>query len=427
MLELKYFHTDRDRLIKGYKIRNMKADDLAKVDRIIELDIRRKAHQVELDALNHQRNQLSKEIGDLYKNGKRDEAEAIKSNVTVINTKVEEVNNTAKQIQMELESELLQLPNVPHDLVPPGKDDSENQLVTPWEGKLPSLPKDAKPHWDLAEMYDIIDLPLGAKLAGSGFVVFKGQGARLQRALISFFLDEAVNAGYTEFVPPLMVSEESARATGHLPDKEGQMYHMEKDNMYMIPTSELPLANLYRDEIVEEESLPIKVTSYTPCFRREAGSYGAHVKGLNRLHQFDKVEIVQIADPEKSYEALDEMVEHVKSVLNKLELPFRIVRLCGGDLGFASTMTYDFEVYSAGQDRWLEVSSVSNCETFQANRLKLRYRKDKKNILAHTLNGSALALPRIIAALLENNQVEDGINIPSALRPYTAYDKIELK
>ena len=427
MLELKYFHTERDRILAGYKLRNMKEDDLSKIDRIIENDIKRKELQVELDELNHQRNQLSKAIGDLYKSGKRAEAEAKKVEVGEINAKIEVADQIAKLVKIDLESDLIQLPNVPHDSVPPGKDDTENEMVQPWEGSLPQLSEDKKPHWELIDHYNLVDLPLGAKLTGSGFVVFKGQGAKLQRALISFFLDEAIAAGYHEHVLPLLVNEDSARGTGHLPDKEGQMYHAELDNLYLIPTSELPLANIYRDEIVTEDQLPIKLTSYTPCFRREAGSYGAHVKGLNRLHQFDKVEIVQIAAPENSYEALDGMVEHVGEVLKKLELPYQIVRLCGGDLGFASTMTYDFEVYSAAQDRWLEVSSVSNCESFQANRLKLRLKKDKKNELAHTLNGSALALPRIIAALLENNQTVDGIVIPVALRPYTGFDKIELK
>ena len=427
MLELKYFHNDRDRILKGYKIRNMRAEDLGKVDNIVKLDSQRKEVQAELDDLNFQRNQMSKEIGDLYKSGNKDAAEIKKSEVVKINAKIDELDQVARQVKMDLESDLLQLPNITHELVPAGKDDTENELVQAWDGDLPKLPDGAKPHWDLAETYQLIDLPLGAKLTGSGFVVFKGQGAKLQRALISFFLDEATTAGYTEFVPPLLVNEDSARATGHLPDKEGQMYQAERDNLYLIPTSELPLANLYRDEIVDVEHLPIKVTSYTPCFRREAGSYGAHVKGLNRLHQFDKVEIVQIAHPDKSYEALDDMVAHVASLLKKLELPFRIVRLCGGDLGFASTMTYDFEVYSAAQDRWLEVSSVSNCETFQANRLKLRFKHEKKNVLAHTLNGSALALPRIIASLLENNQTDNGIKIPDALRSYTGFDQIELK
>lgn len=427
MLELKYFHEERQRLIDGFKLRNMGDEDIARVDKIVELDERRKALQVQLDDLNFQRNTISKEIGQLFKSGEQAAANAKKDEVASINEKIDVLDADAKSVKTDLEHHLLQLPNVPHELVQPGKDDTENQLVQAWEGPMPVLPADAKPHWELGEQYNIIDLPLGAKLAGSGFVVFRGEGAKLQRALISFFLDEASKAGYEEFVPPLMVSEESARATGHLPDKEGQMYQMERDNLYMIPTSELSLANLYRNEIIDEADLPIRVTSYTPCFRREAGSYGAHVKGLNRLHQFDKVEIVQIAAPEKSYTALDEMVSHVAGLLDKLELPFRIVRLCGGDMGFASTMTYDFEVYSAAQERWLEVSSVSNCETFQANRLKLRMRRDKKKVLAHTLNGSALALPRIMASLIENNQTEDGIVIPEVLRPYIGFDKIELK
>jgi len=425
MLELKYFHTDRDRIINGYKVRNLSDVDIARVDEIIRLDTERKEVQVKLDGYNQRRNEISKSIGQLFKSGQRDEAEAKKAEVTEINSHIEVLDSKAKRIHQELEGHLLQLPNVPHDQVPAGKDDTENELVQPWPGSLPNLAEDAKPHWDLAEQYDIIDLPLGAKLTGSGFVVFKGHGAKLQRELISFFLDEAIAAGYQEIVPPLLVSEESARATGHLPDKEGQMYHAEKDNLYLIPTSELSLANLFRDEIVDVDQLPLKVTSYTPCFRREAGSYGAEVKGLNRLHQFDKVEIVQVAHPDASYGALDEMVAHVGQLLTKLELPFQIVRLCGGDLGFASTMTYDFEVYSAAQKRWLEVSSVSNCETFQSNRLKLRMRDGKKKTLTHTLNGSALALPRIMASLLENNQTADGIRIPKALQSYMGTDMIK--
>ena len=425
MLELRLFHTERERILKGYRLRNMSEEDINRVDRIVELDLERKKLQAQIDELNNQRKQYSREIGDLYKQGKQTEAEALKSKVSSVNETIDTLDESAKDVKAELESHLLQLPNVPHELVPAGKDDTENEVVHPWEGDLPDLPLDALPHWELAEKYGLIDLPLGAKLTGSGFVVFRGKGARLKRALISFFLDQAREAGYLEYIPPIMVSEDSARATGHLPDKEGQMYHVERDNLYLIPTSELPLANLYRGELLDEDAFPIKVTSFTPCFRREAGSYGAHVKGLNRLHQFDKVEIVQMTTPEMSYQALDEMVEHVDSLLKQLELPYRVVRLCGGDLGFASTMTYDFEVFSGAQKKWLEVSSVSNCETFQANRLKLRLRRDKKNILAHTLNGSALALPRIIAALLENNQVDDGILIPEVLRSYTGFDKIE--
>lgn len=427
MLELKYFHEQRQRLIDGFRLRNMSEADVARIDQIVDLDNQRKSLQVQLDELNFQRNTISKEIGQLFKSGDAAAANSKKDEVSAINEQISAIDANAKSVKEALEDHLLQLPNVPHELVQPGKDDTENQLVQAWDGPMPVLHAGAQPHWELGEKYNIIDLPLGVKLTGSGFVVFRGQGAKLQRALISFFLDEASKAGYEEFVPPLMVSEDSARATGHLPDKEGQMYHAERDNLFLIPTSELSLANLYRDEIVDETELPIRVTSYTPCFRREAGSYGAHVKGLNRLHQFDKVEIVQIAAPEKSYEALDEMVSHVAGLLDKLELPYRIVRLCGGDMGFAATMTYDFEVYSAAQERWLEVSSVSNCETFQANRLKLRMRRDKKKVLAHTLNGSALALPRIMASLLENNQTEDGINIPEVLRPYIGFDKIELK
>ncbi|MEM6772819.1 MAG: serine--tRNA ligase, partial [Bacteroidota bacterium] len=329
-----------------------------------------------------------------------------------------------KTVKAKLEDLLLTLPNVPHELVPAGANEEDNEVYQAHEGELPVLGAGAKPHWELAETYGIFDLSLGVKTTGAGFPVFTGQGARLARGLVNFFLDRNTAAGYTEFQPPLLVNEDTARATGQLPDKEGQMYHCEKDDLYLIPTAEVPLTNLYRDVILEPKDFPIKLTGYTPCFRREAGSYGAHVRGLNRVHQFDKVEVVQLVHPSNSYTVLDEMVAHVGGLLNELGLPFRILRLCGGDLGFTSAMTFDFEVWSAAQQRWLEVSSVSNFETFQSNRLKLRYKEDGKTHLAHTLNGSALALPRIIAALLENNQTEDGITLPEVLHGYLGMEKL---
>ncbi|MDX1665861.1 MAG: serine--tRNA ligase [Saprospiraceae bacterium] len=335
-----------------------------------------------------------------------------------------ELEEEMKAAQERLAFLLFQVPNIPHPLVPPGNSEEDNEVFRDWEGELPRLDDGALPHWELAEKYGLFDLELGVKLTGSGFPVYRGKGARLERALISFFLDEATKAGYEEVIPPLLVNEDTARATGQLPDKEGQMYQIEKDNLYLIPTAEVPLTNIFRDEILEPESFPVKITGYTPCFRREAGSYGAHVRGLNRVHQFDKVEIVQIQHPDRSYDTLEEMIGHVAGVLDKLQLPYRIMRLCGGDLGFTSALTYDFEVYSAAQERWLEVSSVSNFETYQSKRLKLRFRDGRNNRLVHTLNGSALALARVMAALLENNQSSEGIVIPDVLQDYTGFDLI---
>ena len=369
---------------------------------------------------------LSKEIGDLFKSGKAEEANAMKVKVADLKEKSSILEERFKAVKSELETELLGLPNLAHTSVPAGNTEEDNEVVQDLTGNIPDLGDDAMPHWDLSDKYGIFDLKLGVKLTGAGFPVFKGQGARLQRSLINFFLDEASNAGYREYVPPLMVNENSARGTGQLPDKEGQMYYVNEDDLYLIPTAEVPLTNIYRDVILNEDDFPIKMCGYTPCFRREAGSYGADVKGLNRVHQFDKIEIVQVQHPEKSYETLTQMCNYIEGLLQKLELPYRILRLCGGDLSFASALTFDFEVYSAAQKRWLEVSSVSNFETFQTNRLKLRYRNEEgKTTLAHTLNGSALALPRIIAALLENNQTSDGITIPDVLRKYTGFDKIK--
>jgi seryl-tRNA synthetase len=399
-------------------------DDPSLVDYIIDLDDRRRQLKQSIDSLLSERNKLSREIGDLMKMGEADAADRVKSRVAQIKSEVDELEARWQGMEKLLREKLLQLPNLPADIVPPGRSAEDNVVVYTTE-QLPVLYEDALPHWDLAKKYQIIDFELGTKITGSGFPVYKGKGAVLQRALINFFLDRAIAAGYSEVIPPHLVNEESAFATGQLPDKEGQMYHVSEDNLYLIPTAEVPITNLYRDVILEESDFPIKMVGYTPCFRREAGSYGRDVRGLNRLHQFDKVEIVQIQHPEKSYQTLDEMVAHVESLLKLLELPYRILRLCGGDLGFASALTYDFEVYSAAQQRWLEVSSVSNFETFQSNRLRLRYRdSENKKMLAHTLNGSALALARVVAAILENYQTPDGISVPVVLRPYTRFEII---
>lgn len=423
MLQVNFIRNNKERVIEGLKKRNFSAEDLRLVDDVLQLDDTRRTTQVELDTILAERNTLSKEIGDLMKQGKRAEAEQQKERVTLLKEQATVFENRTSAAQSQLETILYRIPNIPHTSVPFGKTPEENEVYKAWEKPLPDLGANALPHWELSAKYTVFDLELGTKLTGAGFPVYRGKGAKLQRALISFFLDAATNAGYEEIQPPLMVNEDSARGTGQLPDKEAQMYYVERDNLYLIPTAEVPLTNIYRDVIVEEKDFPIKLTGYTPCFRREAGSYGAHVRGLNRVHQFDKVEIVQIQHPNKSYDALMEMLNHVAGLLDKLELPYRILRLCGGDMGFASALTFDFEVYSAAQQRWLEVSSVSNFETFQTNRLKLRYRDaDKKTQLAHTLNGSALALARIVAALLENHQTLEGIVIPAALRPYTGFD-----
>ncbi len=424
MLELNVIRDHRERVIKGLKIRNFQDQELQIVDRVIEVDERRKRAQTERDQLLAEQNKISREIGDLYRQGKGPEAGKLKEQVGGLKGRAQQLDEEMKQAEQELEVLLLQLPNMPHPSVPPGSTDADNELYKAWDGPLPALPEDALPHWELAEKYGLFDLQLGTKITGSGFPLYRGQGARLERALINFFLDEAIAAGYEEIIPPLLVNEDTARATGQLPDKEGQMYYIERDNLYLIPTAEVPITNIYRDVILEGGSFPIKLCGYTPCFRREAGSYGAHVRGLNRVHQFDKVEIVRFEHPDHSYAALESMLEHVAGLLVKLRLPYRILRLCGGDLGFTSALTYDFEVFSAAQERWLEVSSVSNFETYQSNRMKLRFRDGKQTRLAHTLNGSALALARIVAALLENNQIADGIVIPEVLRPYTGFDRI---
>ncbi|NUQ24338.1 MAG: serine--tRNA ligase [Saprospiraceae bacterium] len=421
MLELNFIREQQARVIEGLKRRNYSDQDLAIIDDILQLDNIRKSSQTELDASLAERNRLSKEVGDLMKQGLKDDAEQRKGRVAELKELAATLEEKMNQAKEALEQLLYKVPNIPHESVPAGVSADDNEVFKAWGEALPVMPEDALPHWELAKKYQLFDLELGVKLTGSGFPVYRGKGARLERALINFFLDEATGAGYEEIMPPLMVNEDTARATGQLPDKEAQMYYVERDNLYLIPTAEVPLTNIYRDIILDESDFPIKLTGYTPCFRREAGSYGAHVRGLNRVHQFDKVEIVQIQHPDKSYETLHQMLDHVSGVLDKLGLPYRILRLCGGDMGFTSALTFDFEVYSAAQQRWLEVSSVSNFETYQSNRLRLRFRDGKGTRLAHTLNGSALALARIVAALLENNQTPEGIVIPKVLQPYTGF------
>ncbi len=423
MLQISRIRSEKENIATALKKRGWDDSQLDILNRVIALDDDRKSVQSATDELLSRRNQLSKEIGNLFKSGKASEANEAKSEVETLKTTIATNETKMSAIKEDIEAILLSIPNVPNILVPNGLTESDNEITKDWTTRLPELPESALPHWELGKKYDILDFELGVKLTGAGFPVFRKKGSRLQRALINFFLDEANNQGYEEIVPPLLVNEDSAKGTGQLPDKEGQMYHVNKDGLYLIPTAEVPITNLYRNDIVREDELPIKLTGYTPCFRREAGSYGSDVKGLNRVHQFDKIEIVQIVHPDKSYETLDQMVGYVETLLTKLELPYRILRLCGGDLTYASALTYDFEVYSAAQKKWLEVSSVSNFETFQSNRLKLRYKNaEGKNQLAHTLNGSALALARIIAALLENNQTDEGIKIPEALRKYTGFD-----
>lgn len=425
MVELRILRSDPEKCRAAYRKRNLNEELLGLVDKVLEMDDKRKSIQSTLDQQLALVNQLSKQIGDLFKSGKAHEAQGMKDQVAQIKSESSGLEEALSELKEGIENLLLQLPNLPHDLVPAGKNADDNEIFKAWHGPLPELPADALPHWELARKYQLFDMELGVKLSGSGFILYRGLGARLQRALIQFFLDEASKAGYEEIHAPLLVNADSARATGQLPDKEGQMYYCEKDDLYLIPTAEVPITNIYRDVLLRDEDFSIKMCGYTPCFRREAGSYGAHVKGLNRVHQFDKIEIVRIEHPERSYQALDEMLLHVQNLMTKLELPYRILRLCGGDMGFTSAMTFDFEVYSAAQQRWLEVSSVSNFESFQANRLKLRFKNAKsESVLAHTLNGSALALARIVAALLENHQSPNGIRIPEALRPYMGVDYI---
>ena len=416
MLQVSYIRQNRDAVIERLAVRNFLQTDL--VDAVIALDDERKKLQAEFDNTQSKINNTSKEIGNLMKQGKKEEAETGKAEVALSKTALEPLKERMAQVEKELTDKLVLIPNLPAAIVPKGKTPEENVVVKEG-GSKPTLYAGATPHWELTTKYKLIDFELGTKITGSGFPVYIGRGAKLQRSLIQYFLDFNIEAGYLEYLPPFLVNEESAYGTGSLPDKEGQMYHVTEDNFFLIPTAEVPVTNVYRDTILKEDQLPVKMTAYSPCFRREAGSYGKDVRGLNRLHQFEKVEIIQIAHPDKSFEVLDAMVAHVEKLIQSLELPYRILRLCGGDMGFTSALTYDFEVYSAAQQRWLEVSSVSNFENFQANRLKCRFKDASgKTQLVHTLNGSSLALPRIVACLLENHQTEEGINIPSALQPY---------
>jgi len=423
MLTIKYIQENKEDVIERLKVKNFNATDI--IENILNLDTKRRNTQKLLDDSLSQQNLIAKEVGMLMKTKQIAEANKAKEQVAQLKEDSKTLNDSLTEISKKLDDAIIVLPNLPHSSVPKGKS-AEDNLEVRSGGTMPQLADDAEPHWDLAKKYDIIDFELGVKVTGAGFPFYKGKGAKLQRALINFFLAEAEKAGYTEYMPPIVVNEASGFGTGQLPDKEGQMYHATIDNFYLIPTAEVPITNIFRDVILNSNEFPVKCTAYTPCFRREAGSYGKDVRGLNRLHQFDKVEIVQISHPENSYNALEEMVLHVENLVKKLELPYRIVKLCGGDMSFTSALTYDFEVFAAAQKRWLEVSSVSNFESFQANRLKLRYKEsgDKKTQLAHTLNGSALALPRIVAALLENNQTPQGIHIPEALIPYTGFDII---
>ncbi len=423
MLTLNFIRENKDLIIERLKVKNFDAENT--LDTIIELDNKRRETQQETDSLQAEMNIISKKIGQLFSQGRKDEAEEAKNKTGEIKGKIKELSTTLASIEKDLNDQLITVPNVPNELVTPGTSEEDNVKVKEG-GKIPEMANDPAPHWELAKKFDIIDFELGTKLTGAGFPVYKGKGAKLQRALINFFLDEGEAAGFKEVLPPVLVNEDSGFGTGQLPDKEGMMYHVPIDNYYLIPTAEVPVTNIYRDVILDADRLPIKNMAYTPCFRREAGSWGAHVRGLNRLHQFDKVEIVIIAHPDKSYEALDMMLSHVEGLINKLDLPYRIMRLCGGETSFTSALTYDFEVFSAAQERWLEVSSVSNFESFQSNRLKCRFREqgEKQNKLVHTLNGSALALPRILAAIIENNQTMDGIKIPDILVKYTGFKLI---
>lgn len=422
MLQITFIRENQEKVIKALAKRSIDATSI--VNEVVQLDEKRRAIQLDLDNTLSEANKLAKEIGDLMKNGEKSKAEILKLKTVSLKETSKNLSEKADLLAQELTQKLYSLPNLPADIVPEGKTPEENLNIFE-EGTIPVLHDGAMPHWDLIKKYDIVDFELGTKITAPGFPVYKGKGAKLQRALISYFLDKNTDAGYLEYQVPHLVNEASAYGTGQLPDKEGQMYHDAKDDLYLIPTAEVPVTNIFRDVILQESELPVLATGYTPCFRREAGSWGAHVRGLNRLHQFDKVEIVRIEHPDNSYKALEGMVEHVKNILQELKLPYRILRLCGGDMGFTSALTYDFEVFSTAQDRWLEISSVSNFETFQANRLKLRFKdKDGKNQLVHTLNGSSLALPRVLAGILENYQTPEGIVIPEVLRKYTGFDII---
>lgn len=424
MLTIKQITSNPQTIVESLKVKNFDATEI--VNKIIEVDAQKRETQKKLDQIKAEQNQIAKEIGKLFKNKQIEEANKAKARATELKDVVKDIETEFSDLDEKLYNLQVELPNLPHKSVPAGNSDADNKTIRKG-GENPKFDFEPLAHWDLAKKYDLIDFELGNKLTGAGFPVYKGKGAKLQRALISFFLAQAEKEGYQEIMPPLMVNQDSAYATGQLPDKDGQMYHATADNFYLIPTAEVPITNIYRDVILDEKDFPVKMTGYTPCFRREAGSYGKDVRGLNRLHQFDKVEIVQLQHPEKSYATLDEMVKYVESLVQKLGLPYKILQLCGGDLSFTSALTFDFEVYSAAQDKWLEVSSVSNFEAFQANRMKLRYKsKDsKKKQLAHTLNGSALALPRILAAILENYQTKDGIKIPDVLVPYTGFEQIK--
>jgi len=422
MLQLNTIREEKDRVLAGLKKRNFK--ELGLIDEIIALDEKRRSTQLALDESLAKSNTLSKEIGSLFKSGETEKANALKAETATLKDTIKTLTDTLNGTVESLNELLYRVPNIPNDLVPEGTSEADNVVVFE-AGEIPNLGKDALPHWELAKKYDLIDFELGVKLTGAGFPVYKGKGAKLQRALITYFLDKNTEAGYNEYQVPHVVNEASGYGTGQLPDKEGQMYHVGVDNLYLIPTAEVPVTNIFRDVLLNESDLPVFCAAYTPCFRREAGSYGAHVRGLNRLHQFDKVEIVRIEHPDHSYKALEGMIEHVKGILNELKLPYHILRLCGGDLGFTSAITYDFEVYSTAQEKWLEISSVSNFETFQANRLKLRFKDSEgKNRLVHTLNGSSLALPRVLAGILENYQTPEGIVVPEVLRKYTGFDII---
>ena len=423
MIPIQLIKEKPDFVVERLAVKNFNAKEL--IEKICHLDDARKATQKQMDDTLAEANRKAAEIGKLFKEGKTSEANALRDETTQLKTSIKEMEACLEDVKNELEKSIILLPNLPHASVPKGKSAEDNDIVYE-EGSIPQLSSDAVPHWDLASKYDIVDFELGNKVTGAGFPFYKGKGARLQRALINFFLDQAIASGYEEYQPPLMVNEDSGFGTGQLPDKDGQMYHVGIDGFYLIPTAEVPITNIYRNVILKESDFPVKNVAYSACFRREAGSYGKEVRGLNRLHQFDKVEIVQIQHPERSYATLEEMKSHVATLLRKLELPFRILRLCGGDMSFTSALTFDFEVYSAAQQRWLEVSSVSNFEDYQANRLKCRFKdKEGKNHLVHTLNGSALALPRIVAALLENNQTEKGIIMPKVLQPYTGFEMID--
>ena len=422
MLQIAHIRTNPEDVINRLAKKNFDAKEL--VENAIALDEKRRATQVALDTILQESNALSKDIGMLMRNGEKAKAEILKQKTTQFKDQTKELTEVLNQVSDDLNNTLYLLPNLPADIVPAGKTPEENE-TTFEEGEIPKLHADALPHWELAKKYDIIDFELGNKITGAGFPVYKGKGARLQRALINYFLDKNIEAGYKEYQVPHLVNTDSATATGQLPDKDGQMYHATQDDLYLIPTAEVPITNMFRGNLVQETDFPITATGYTPCFRREAGSYGAHVRGLNRLHQFDKVEIVRIEHPEKSYHALNDMVEHIKNILRELKLPYRILRLCGGDTGFTAALTFDFELFSTAQNRWLEISSASNFETFQANRLKLRFKnKEGKSELAHTLNGSSLALPRVLAGILENYQTQDGIKIPDVLVPYCGFKTI---